>query len=92
MSRILDQEFQDTEDRKYAYDFDYILRDYMIESFKPFFKQNSSALEMGCYKGEFTKKILNFFDKITVLEGSPELAKEAQQNIQNQHKVSLTIF
>ena len=58
--RKLDTEFQDTENRKYAYDFDYILRDYMIESFKPFFKEGSSALEMGCYKGEFTKKILQF--------------------------------
>lgn len=88
MTRKLDKEFQDSETRKYAYDFDYILRDYMIESFKPFFKKNASALEMGCYKGEFTKKILNHFDKITVLEGSADLVKEARQNVQNQHKVT----
>ncbi len=88
MTRELNNEFQDSETRKYAYDFDYILRDYMIESFKPFFKSNSHALEMGCYKGEFTKKILNYFDKITVLEGSAELAKEAAANVQNQNKVT----
>ena len=43
---------------------------------------------MGCYKGEFTKKILNYFDQITVLEGSKDLVKEAQKNVQNQHKVT----
>jgi 2-polyprenyl-3-methyl-5-hydroxy-6-metoxy-1,4-benzoquinol methylase len=88
MTRELNKEFQDTENRKYAYDFDYILRDYMIESFKPFFKKNGSALEMGCYKGEFTKKILNHFDKITVIEGSSDLINEAQKNVQNTSKVT----
>ena len=88
LNRELNKEFQDTTDRKYAYDFDYILRDYMIKSFKPFFKSGSNALEMGCYKGEFTKKILNYFDKITVLEGSSDLIKEAKETVQNNNKVN----
>lgn len=88
MKRELNKEFEDSEDRKYAYDFDYILRDYMIESFKPFFKKGACALEMGCYKGEFTKKILDHFDTITVLEGSEDLAKEAKENVKNEHKVT----
>ena len=88
MSRNLNNEFQDEENRKYAYDFDYILRDYMIESFKPFFKPNSSALEMGCYKGEFTKKILPHFSKITVLEGSSSLISEAKSNVNDDKKVT----
>lgn len=88
MTRNLSKEFKDSSDRKYAYDFDYILRDYMIKSFKPFFKEGGSALEMGCYKGEFTKKILNYFSKITVIEGSSDLVKDAKENIQNDDKVS----
>jgi len=40
--------------RKYAYNFDYILRDYMMQSFSPFLVPGK-ALELGCYMGEFTK-------------------------------------
>ncbi len=87
MTRQLNSEFHDTENRLYAYDFDYILRDYMIKSFEPFFKGLENALEMGCYKGEFTKKILPYFKKITVIEGSSELVKDAAQNVRNSDKV-----
>ena len=43
---------------------------------------------MGCYKGEFTKKILYYFDKITVLEGSSDLIEEAKKTVQNSSKVN----
>ena len=72
-------EYQDEEDRKYAYDFDYILRDYMIESFKPFLP-NGRCLEMGCYKGEFTKLLLKNFDDVTVIEAASDLIKKADKN------------
>ena len=81
--RDLNKEFQDTEVRKYAYNFDYILRNYMIKTFKPFFAGLDNALEMGCYHGEFTKKILPYFKSITVLEGSSDLIKIASDNINN---------
>ncbi len=78
--RDLNSEFQDTDERKYAYDFDYILRDYMVKSFSPLFR-GGRALELGCYKGEFTKKIVPHFDHVTVVEGSSELLEEAKQNV-----------
>jgi SAM-dependent methyltransferase len=81
IARDLNQEFADTDDRKYAYDFDYVLRDFMIRQFSPFFPHTGRALEMGCYKGEFTKKLLPFFDDITVLEGSGDLIEDAKQNV-----------
>lgn len=80
-TRNLNNEFQDKSDRKYAYDFDYILRDYMVRDFEPLFvdvissNKVSNALEMGCYKGEFTKKISPYFEKITVIEGSSDLVR-----------------
>jgi len=83
--RNLNLEFTDTDNRKYAYDFDYIVRDYMIDSFKPFFENLEHALELGCYHGEFTKKISPFFKKITVIEGSDELVEIAKKNLQGEN-------
>ena len=78
--RDLSKEHDDTADRKYAYDFDYILRDYMVQTFLPHFKKGR-ALELGCYKGEFTKKLCSHFDDITVVEGAADLIAEARANV-----------
>ncbi|MFN5542937.1 MAG: class I SAM-dependent methyltransferase [Betaproteobacteria bacterium] len=78
--RDLNTEFEDSDSRKYAYEFDYILRDYMVQTFSPFFK-GGRALEMGCYKGEFTKRLIKHFAHVTVVEGSSELIVEAKKNV-----------
>jgi len=70
-ARDYNLEFQDNT-RKYAYQFDYILRGYMMESFLPFLVKGK-ALELGCYKGEFTKLILERFSDVTVIEAADEL-------------------
>lgn len=85
--RNLNTEFQDTEDRKYAYDFDYIHRDFMIQEFEHKLGKDKKVLEMGCYHGEFTKKLLPYVDSITVIEGSEELVKIAESNV-NSNKVN----
>lgn len=77
--RNLNKEHQDNEDRQYAYDFDYLMHDYIIREFQKHFK--GKALEMGCYKGEFTKKLLEHFDEVTVLEGSSDLITETKRNV-----------
>ena len=79
-ARDLNKEHQDETDRKYAYDFDYILRDYMMQTFAPFLPKGN-ALEMGCYKGEFTKKLTRHFDDLTVIEGASDLIEEARANV-----------
>ncbi len=68
--------------RKYAYNFDYILRDYMMQSFLPFLVPGK-ALEMGCYMGEFTKLILKQFSDVTVIEASDELIELSKQRVGN---------
>lgn len=78
VKRDLDNEYADTEDRKYAYDFDYIMHDYVVRTFAPSFPKGGRALEMGCYKGEFTKQLLKHFDDVTVLEGAETLIAEAK--------------
>lgn len=79
--RNLDNEFKDTQDRKYAYDFDYILRDYIVQTLKPYFKKGP-ALEMGCFEGVFTKTLTSHFNDLTVLEGSKTLIEKAKANTQ----------
>ena len=71
MPRDYNLEYKDNT-RKYAYDFDYILRDYMMQSFLPFLVKGR-ALELGCYQGEFTKTIRKHFSDVTVVEASDEL-------------------
>ena len=77
--RDYNEEYKDNT-RKYAYNFDYILRDYMMQSFLPFLV-SGKALEMGCYTGEFTKLILKHFSDVTVIEASDELIEHSRQRI-----------
>jgi 2-polyprenyl-3-methyl-5-hydroxy-6-metoxy-1,4-benzoquinol methylase len=77
--RDVNQEFQDTDNRKYAYDFDYILRDFILRTLKPHFVAGN-ALEMGCFEGVFTKTLTRHFKDLTVIEGSAELAAKAKLN------------
>lgn len=71
VARDYNQEYKDNT-RKYAYEFDYILRGYMMRSFEPFLVPGK-ALEMGCYKGEFTKLILQHYSDVSVIEAADEL-------------------
>lgn len=84
--RDLNNEYQNSDNRKYAYNFDYIHRDYMIKQFEPLLLNATNILEMGCFEGEFTKKLLPYGENITVVEGASELIKFAKQNI-NHSKV-----
>ena len=57
-TRDFNAETQDTSAHRYAYDFDLdVMHGYMIRSFEPFI-QEGSLLELGSYKGDFTKRLL----------------------------------
>ncbi|MDQ7050006.1 MAG: class I SAM-dependent methyltransferase [Enterobacterales bacterium] len=83
--RDYDQEHQDLDARQYAYDFDYHLRDYMVRHFtnwfEPEYMTSGNALELGCYKGEFSRRIQPFFNQLTVVEGSQLLIDYCQSNL-----------
>lgn len=91
MTRDLNQEYQDTEDRKYAYDFDYVHRDYMLKQMSPFFT-GRKALELGCYHGEFTKRLQKYFDDITVVEGASDLLEIARSNVGDDVRFIQSLF
>ena len=63
--RDYNQELKDTADHKYAYNFDFdVMHPFMLKSFIPFFKAGN-FLELGSFKGDFTKRFLPYFDDIT---------------------------
>jgi 2-polyprenyl-3-methyl-5-hydroxy-6-metoxy-1,4-benzoquinol methylase len=70
--RNYNKELEDTSDHKYAYNFDFdVMHGYMIRSFEPFFRKGS-VLELGSFKGDFTKRLFPFFQDITCVEASSD--------------------
>jgi 2-polyprenyl-3-methyl-5-hydroxy-6-metoxy-1,4-benzoquinol methylase len=65
-------------DRQYAYGFDFdVMHPFMVRSFAPFFRPGA-MLELGSYKGDFTRRLLAEFDDVTCVEASDQAMAEAQ--------------
>lgn len=83
-TRDYNQELDDSKakaNEKYAYSFDFdVLHPYMIKSFEPFFRRGS-ALELGSYKGTFTRRLMAHFDDITCVEASDAAIGEARTTL-----------
>jgi 2-polyprenyl-3-methyl-5-hydroxy-6-metoxy-1,4-benzoquinol methylase len=77
--RDFNQEYQDNE-RKYAYDFDSVLRRYMLRTLDPFLVPGK-ALEMGCFMGEVTEMLAQRYDDLTVIEASDQLVAVAHKRV-----------
>lgn len=81
LKRNYNEEIKDTKDHKYSYDFDFdIMHPYMIETMKPFFK-GSNVMELGSFKGDFTRHLLPLFNNITCVDASDESIKIAKDNL-----------
>ena len=79
--RDYNKEFKDTNDHKYAYNFDFdIMHPFMLKSFQPFLKKGN-LLELGSFKGDFTKRLLPYFDDITCIEASEEAINIAKKEL-----------
>lgn len=70
----------DSDERKYAYDFDYRMHDFIMRSFAPH-RRGGRALEMGCYKGVFTERLARLYPDLTVVEGAADLIAEARARV-----------
>lgn len=78
MSRNYDREWQDVAARKYAYGFDLdVMHPFMLRSFAPFFR-TGSVLELGSFRGEFTRRLTAHFSDITCVEASGDALEAAQ--------------
>ena len=78
VQRDFNLEIKDTADHQYAYSFDFdVMHTYMIRSFIPFFRPGN-LLELGSFKGDFTRRFLEYFDDITCVEVSDEALRVAK--------------
>lgn len=80
-TRDYNAETNDTRDHKYAYGFDFdVMHPFMVRSFEPFFRKGS-LLELGSFKGDFTKRLLPHFDDITCVEASDAAIADARKSL-----------
>jgi 2-polyprenyl-3-methyl-5-hydroxy-6-metoxy-1,4-benzoquinol methylase len=90
--RDYNKELLDNDGRKYAYGFDIdVMHPYMLKSFEPFFK-NGNLLELGSFKGDFTKRFIPYFNDITCVEASDEAIAVAQKEIGTRVKYINSLF
>lgn len=78
--RNYDLEAIELKDKKYNYDFDGIVREYMFRTWEKYFT-NDRVLEVGCYHGESTVYLNKYFSDLTVVEPSAECIKIASQRV-----------
>jgi 2-polyprenyl-3-methyl-5-hydroxy-6-metoxy-1,4-benzoquinol methylase len=90
--RDYNKELKDTSDHKYAYSFDFdVMHNYMLKSFIPFFK-DGSLLELGSFKGDFTRKFIPYFKDISCVEASSEAIDIAKKELGNNAVFYNTLF
>ena len=90
--RDYNKEAKDAKGHKYGYSFDYdVMHPFMLKSFTPFFKKGS-FLELGSFKGEFTKRFLPHFDDITCVEASDEAIQASQKKLGSNVKFVNALF
>src|SRR5450759_516739 len=77
--RNYDRETHDTPEHRYAYAFDFdVMHPFMVRSFTPFF-QDGNLLELGSFKGDFTRLLIPHFRDITCVEAAGEAVAAARQ-------------
>ncbi|WOK06294.1 GNAT family N-acetyltransferase [Imperialibacter roseus] len=90
--RDYNKELKDTSDHKYAYDFDFdVMHGFMLKSFTNFFRPGS-LLELGSFKGDFTKRLIPHFDDITCVEASDEAIQLAKKELGGKVKFVNSLF
>lgn len=90
--RNYNNELKDTTNHKYAYSFDFdVMHPFMLKSFEPFFRKGN-ILELGCFKGDFTKRLIPLFEDITCVEASDEAIEFAKKQLGDKVKFINTLF
>src|SRR3989344_2282221 len=91
-SRDYDAEFKDNLERNYSYNFDTeVMQPFMLKSILPFIK-NGNLLELGSFKGVFTKRLQDYFSDITCVEASSDAIAEAKKIVSKDTKIIHSLF
>jgi 2-polyprenyl-3-methyl-5-hydroxy-6-metoxy-1,4-benzoquinol methylase len=86
-NRDYNTEFSDNVGRKYIYHFDVdVMHHYMIKTFLPYMA-GKDVLELGSFKGDFTKRLEMVFSDITCVEASIDAIREAEKIIREDIKI-----
>jgi len=86
------KELKDVKNHKYAYYFDFdVMHPFMLKTFIPFFKKGN-LLELGSYKGDFTRRLLPHFEDITCVEASAEAIEAARKEFGDKVKFVNSLF
>lgn len=78
--RDYNQEAKPIPGKQYQYNFDRIVRQYMMRSFIPLFRAGS-AMELGCYEGETAAELAKYFADLTVVEASSDALTIAKERL-----------
>jgi ribosomal protein S18 acetylase RimI-like enzyme/SAM-dependent methyltransferase len=79
--RNYDEEIEDADGHRYAYGFDFdVMHPFMLRSFEPFIR-SGSVLELGSFKGDFTRRLVRRFDDVTCVEASELALEEAKKRL-----------
>jgi 2-polyprenyl-3-methyl-5-hydroxy-6-metoxy-1,4-benzoquinol methylase len=79
--RDYDREARDAAGHRYAYGFDLdVMHPFMMRTFEPFFRPGS-VLELGSFRGDFTRRLVERFDDVTCVEASGEAIGEARSRL-----------
>lgn len=83
-ARDFNREIQDNTNRRYAYGFDLdVMHPFMLRSFAPHLRAGRS-LELGCYQGDFTRRLLAHCPDLTCVEASTQALQEARTRLGEQ--------
>jgi 2-polyprenyl-3-methyl-5-hydroxy-6-metoxy-1,4-benzoquinol methylase len=90
--RDYNKEAIDSKAHDYAYSFDFdVMHPFMIQSFSSYFI-NGNLLELGCFRGDFTRRLLQHFNNITCVEASDEAIAFAKTKIRPSDKIIHSTF
>lgn len=90
--RNYNKETADSAGTQYAYNFDYdVMHPFMIRSFEPFFNKGN-LLELGSFKGDFTRRFFHYFDDITCVEASDSAIEDAKKKLGDKVKFVNSVF
>ena len=90
--RDYDAEFKDSQERKYAYDFDFdVMHGYMLRAYKSF-RRPGSALELGSFKGAFTRRLIGEYAPITCVKPVTEIPHHSLKEVQKLAKMSAVMI
>lgn len=79
--RDFDHEARDVPGHRYAYDFDLdVMHKYMVRAFEPFFRPGR-LLELGSFRGDFTRRLVPHFSDVTCVEASGEAIAAARARL-----------